>query len=244
MTETVSGIFIDLADPKPEQLKIDDIAWAISRQSRYAGHTMSKIPYTVAQHTVMVSRYVEEALTPGTAMTQVFRDYLVTKLHETFVKNSDSNKFSSAIDELDSSLQDAYRRRNYAFHALMHDFAEAYLVDLPTPVKRLPGVYEAYKAAELRFDALIYETFGLSYSETRYPSQWEFGKIVVGWADAYALLIEAYHFMPSRGLNWGIPVAPPTLDAIYTFRWPVENVQAYHELLARFDELKPPPLQE
>jgi 5'-deoxynucleotidase YfbR-like HD superfamily hydrolase len=125
----------------------------------------------------------------------------------------------------------------FTFHGLMHDFAEAYLVDLPTPVKRLPGIYEAYKAHEAKMDALIYETLGLPYSSEKFLENWEFGKMIVGWADMYALLVEAYHFMPSRGLNWGIPLERPDLSALYNFRWPISNEQAYEELLDRYEEL-------
>jgi hypothetical protein len=235
MTETVSGLIIDLADPKPEDIRVDDIAWSLSRQSRYAGHTMSRIPYTVAQHTVMVSRYIEEALTPDTDLNTVFHEYLASKS----LGESAPHEFYELEKFVNVMCEDHIRM--FAFQGLMHDFAEAYLVDLPTPVKHLPGVYEAYKAAELKMDALIYETLGLGYSANRFPAMWKAAQTIVAWADMYALLVEAYHFMPSRGLNWGVPLPRPSLTQIYKFRWPISNEEAYHELLARYEELKPPP---
>ena len=257
MTETVSGIFIDLADPKPENFKIEDIAWALSRQARYAGHTMCRIPYTVGQHTVQVSKYVEHALMRGTHLNSVFMKFIGGKIEDTIraeltnpgevIEGRKSND-----EELTTWLQHQDMAcslgpdlvQTYAFHGLMHDFAEAYLVDLPTPVKRLPGVYEAYKAVELKMDALIYETFGLAYSETKFPLSWKFGLMVVGWADTYALLMETYHFLPSRGLNWNITLDRPSLQQIYGFRWPIPNEQVYEEVLARFEELRPKQLVE
>lgn len=243
-TETVSGIYLDLANPNPDDIIINDIAWALSRQARYAGHTMSRIPYTVAQHTVQVSRYVEQALTPGHELYEALANAIDKKIHQLIQKdasdsNTELNKWMEFQDQ-HSNIHECHVEA-YAFHGLMHDFAEAYLVDLPTPVKHLPGVYEAYKAAELRMDALIYERFGLAYSEQRHSAMWKFGLMVVGWADMYALLVEAYHFMPSRGLTWGIPLERPSLNQIYQFRWPVDNIQAYEELEERFYELKPEP---
>ena len=244
-TETVSGILIDLADPKIEDVRIHDIAWSLSRQSRYAGHTMCRIPYTVGQHTVMVSRYVEEALTPGSVLNEVFLKYIATCIE----KAIGDEKAMLKLDDFLTQTRDICpeHRRAYAFHGLMHDFAEAYLVDLPTPVKRLPGVYEAYKAQERIWDALIYLRFNLGYGprgiyslgDIQFPVMWDFGLFVVGWADLYALMVEAYHFMPSRGLTWGIPLERPSLQQIYGFRWPVPNEQAYEETIARFEELRP-----
>ena len=258
MTETVGGEFIDLTDPELEKIHLHDIAWAISRQSRYAGHTMSKIPYTVAQHTVMVSRYVEEALTPDTELYGQFRRYLEEQFklalngRKASEKTNEScDKWSRALDkhiQFSSEGMDTHRRM-YTRHGLMHDYAEYILVDLPTPVKRLPGVYEAYKKYELIWDAAMYKKFQLGYGPEglmsgpiKHPEMWEFGLIVVAWADMYALLLEAYHFMPSRAKNWNISIEGPSLSKIYNFRWPVSNEQAYLELVARHEELDNPEL--
>lgn len=261
MTETVSGEFMDLAVPNMAQIHLHDIGWALSRQARYAGHTMSKIPYTVAQHTVMVSRYVEDALTPGTELNDVFKAYIEGKVKAAALAHhqGDDGEFAKWDDfqqHLNWVMSEAVgHRRMYALHGLLHDFAEGYLVDLPTPVKRLPGVYEAYKKYELLWDATIYERFDLGYGpqstgefkqrdgsmgNIKHYINWEFGLMVVGWADMYALLLEAYHFMPSRAKNWNIPLEGPTLSAIYNFRWPVPNEQAYLELLERYEEIKTP----
>ena len=50
---THSGQRVDLDPPKPEQIQIADIAWALSQQVRFVGHVDRA--YTVAQHSVHVA---------------------------------------------------------------------------------------------------------------------------------------------------------------------------------------------
>ena len=51
---TFSGKFLDYLNPDPEQIDIEDIAIALSREARFCGHT--KKFYSVAQHSVFVSK--------------------------------------------------------------------------------------------------------------------------------------------------------------------------------------------
>lgn len=53
--ETVTGRFIDLVDPDPKDICIEDIAWSLSRLARFNGHTINKLPYSVAQHSLVVA---------------------------------------------------------------------------------------------------------------------------------------------------------------------------------------------
>jgi len=46
----VSGRLIDIENPAPDDFDINDIAWALSRITRFSGHTITEIPYTVGQH--------------------------------------------------------------------------------------------------------------------------------------------------------------------------------------------------
>lgn len=58
---TTTGEKIYLLDPKPGQIKIEDIAVALSRIPRFVGHTRSDMPaYSVAQHSVLVSQICPE----------------------------------------------------------------------------------------------------------------------------------------------------------------------------------------
>lgn len=102
---TYRGRFWPL-DPRASEVNIEDIAHSLAMQCRYAGH--GRRFYSVAEHSVLVSRHVPQA------------DRLA---------------------------------------ALLHDAPEAYLVDVPRPVKReLAG----YKAAEERVWLAVAAAFGLS----------------------------------------------------------------------------------
>ena len=60
MVETVSGKVLDLMNPEPSCVDIEDIAWSLSRLARYNGHTIQKIPYTVGQHSICVAKRIME----------------------------------------------------------------------------------------------------------------------------------------------------------------------------------------
>lgn len=53
--ETVTGRFVDLVDPDPKDICIEDIAWSLSRLARFNGHTINKLLYSVAQHSLVVA---------------------------------------------------------------------------------------------------------------------------------------------------------------------------------------------
>lgn len=52
--QTVSGIPFDLLDPKPDMVRVEDIAHALSRIARFNGHTHGE-PYSVAHHSMLVA---------------------------------------------------------------------------------------------------------------------------------------------------------------------------------------------
>lgn len=54
MMQTYTGKLVDLANFREEDVRLPDIAHALSLINRFTGH--SKVPYSVAQHSVMVSR--------------------------------------------------------------------------------------------------------------------------------------------------------------------------------------------
>lgn len=58
--ETVSGRRVWPCDPRPEDFEIEDIAHALSNICRFTGHTRKF--YSVAQHSVIVSRNVPDEL--------------------------------------------------------------------------------------------------------------------------------------------------------------------------------------
>jgi hypothetical protein len=58
--QTASGSAFFLADPRPEEVYVEDIAEALSRQCRYNGHLRREVEhYSVAQHACLVSSWLE-----------------------------------------------------------------------------------------------------------------------------------------------------------------------------------------
>jgi uncharacterized protein len=109
--QTVSGRWVNPFDPDPEQLDAGDIARALANQCRFGGH--SRVFYSVAQHSVIVSELVEQ-------------------------------RGGDAED---------------VFAALMHDASEAYLGDMPHPIKHRSPLGAAFKAAEDHLEAALRERF-------------------------------------------------------------------------------------
>lgn len=58
-----SGLKVDLLDPNPDAINIEDIAHALSQLCRYTGHTQR--PYSVAEHSVRVSYRAEDLARDG-----------------------------------------------------------------------------------------------------------------------------------------------------------------------------------
>jgi hypothetical protein len=109
--QTVSGRWVNPFDPDPDQLDPGDIARSLANQCRFGGH--SRVFYSVAQHSVIVSELVE-------------------------------SRGGDAED---------------AFAALMHDATEAYLGDMPHPVKHRSKLGRAFREAEAELEVAIRERF-------------------------------------------------------------------------------------
>lgn len=56
--ETVSGKLVNVDTPDPATVDLNDAAWAISRISRFAGHTITEVPLNVAQHSIHVAEMI------------------------------------------------------------------------------------------------------------------------------------------------------------------------------------------
>jgi uncharacterized protein len=94
-------------DPRPEEVRIEDIAHALSNQCRFSGHVRRF--YSVAQHSI----HVTELCPP-----------------------------------------------EHRLAALLHDAPEAYVIDLPRPIKQLPELHP-YRVAELKVWEAVVLRFGL-----------------------------------------------------------------------------------
>jgi hypothetical protein len=95
--QTASGNAYWPADPLPSEVRIEDIAHALSLLCRYGGHC-SRF-YSVAEHSVLVSQVVPE---------------------------------------------------RFALVGLLHDATEAYVVDVPRPIKHMLRDYADLEAANWR----------------------------------------------------------------------------------------------
>lgn len=79
---------------------------------------------------------------------------------------------------------------------LHHDDAEAYLGDIPRPMKSLLG--RAYEILTDRMDKAIVGGLNLPL-----PGGWEdFHHALVKDADNWSLFVEARNLLPSQGINW------------------------------------------
>ncbi|HET7408748.1 MAG TPA: HD family hydrolase [Paracoccaceae bacterium] len=54
----LSGRRLDLLDPSPLDIEIEDIAHGLARVARWNGQTLGEHPYTVAEHSLLVERLV------------------------------------------------------------------------------------------------------------------------------------------------------------------------------------------
>lgn len=155
--ETYTGRKFWPLDPRPEEIVIEDIGHALAMKCRYSGHCLRF--YSVAQHSVLVSRLVpaEDAL-----------------------------------------------------WGLLHDAGEAYLSDVPRPVKpHLPG----FQAMEDRVLFAVALRFDLGWPMPR----------SVQVADTSLLLRERQLLMPDTGNDWGISGVPAE---VYFMSWPPETAKA------------------
>lgn len=55
LVETVSGNKVNIIDPNPDTILLDDIAWGLSRINRFCGATVTEVPYNNAQHSLFVA---------------------------------------------------------------------------------------------------------------------------------------------------------------------------------------------
>ncbi len=105
---------------------------------------------------------------------------------------------------------------------LLHDASEAYLVDIPSPLKSTP-VFALYRDAEKALMLAVCERFGLPLDEPR----------EVAIADAVLVATEARDLMPFNPPHWIGLVEAPLPETIK----PWHSSVAKREFLARFQEL-------
>jgi 5'-deoxynucleotidase YfbR-like HD superfamily hydrolase len=110
----------------------------------------------------------------------------------------------------------------HAFEALMHDAAEAYVQDIPDPLKAL---LPDYRRIEDQVDGLIRNKFGLQAEHTP----------VIKYADLTMLATERRDLDIDDGTTWEILENIPPTDLIQIN--PLRPGQAYALFMKRFNEL-------
>jgi 5'-deoxynucleotidase YfbR-like HD superfamily hydrolase len=184
--ETVSGRFVSPLHSTVDDIEINDIAWALSRISRFAGHTITEIPYNVAQHSLFVCNMIEHEYSNNPRL---------------------------------------------ALFGLLHDAAEAYIGDIPSPIKRINGLHEVFKRLENRLLDMIF----VKYVGTNLSPD---ASVIVDFFDKRALYIEAHAFMESRGRDWcNYGKYNITLVDLQQFPNPIRSIEAYKEFIKKFNEL-------
>jgi 5'-deoxynucleotidase YfbR-like HD superfamily hydrolase len=114
--------------------------------------------------------------------------------------------------------------KTLALYGLLHDASEAYMKDMPKPIKDAPGM-EFYRAAHRLLQATIYNAFGLSSSVPQAVKQADMQMLV---SEAHALLPfgpvddwarAATGIEPQSGLAYDLNVGGPmpTPSASYWF---------------------------
>lgn len=201
--ETVSGRFIDLVNPNPADIVIEDIGWSLSRLARFNGHTIQVLPYSVGQHSICVGLEVIEILK---ALNPKVTDQELARM---------------------------------ALLGLLHDASEAYTGDVSGPLKKIPEFRPMIKKLENTIQDAIYYALGIDA-----PSHED--ELIIKQGDLIAQRIEAYNFMPSRGLNW-TNMPEVSIIKLQQFEMPVPSVQVYKEFMEMFNEqtqLKQVPVKE
>ena len=173
--ETFTGNTFAPLDPNFADLKVEDIAHALSHQCRFSGHT--RFHYSVGEHSVRVSELLKRQKCPNAVQ----------------------------------------------LWGLMHDASEAYLVDLPTPLKLDPEIGYAYRKAEARLMRCVCRAFSLPEKE---PA-------AVREADAILLATEVRDLMHGDRPHWKKLSHKPMAERIRP--WQTAVVEA--EFLRRFQEL-------
>ena len=115
----------------------------------------------------------------------------------------------------------------YALAALLHDAAEAYVVDLPRPLKRQPGL-RAYREIERRVQMIVYDAFGVKLGTTV-----ALGAKAIRTADEVMLATEARDLMGGeRADAWALTAEPLVARII-----PWNHKTAERRYLRRFRDL-------
>ena len=137
--QTFDGRAFDLADPQPTGIDPVALATCLGRLVRFAGHTRQA--YTVAQHSVLVSRFVRR---PELRLPALLHD-----AHEAYSGFGDVSRPAKQLDAAVAAWLDAHERRidaaiaaRFGFDPILFrhpEVKEADLIALATEARDLLG---------------------------------------------------------------------------------------------------------
>lgn len=191
--QTKSGVAFDPFEPDPMSILIEDIAHALSNLCRFTGHTREF--YSVAEHSVRASYAAE---------TMIRLSSYLGKEPQVLPPPDAPAWFMGRV-------------------LLLHDASEAYVVDVPAPIKPHLGGYAELEAGVMRAVAqkfCINETF--------------FAHPFVKHIDLTMLATEKRDLLGPPPKPWSVELPAPLEETII----PWSPKRAREEFLARFDQLR------
>lgn len=212
--ETATGQYLDVLNIDPEVLNLSEIAFVLSGEPRFGGHTISHKPYSVASHSSYVARLIYKTLSAAVCNAQS-EDM---KSLVSFMYNDDSISPVEAADRVFNLLdiianctdvQDPHLDSTISLvslFGLLHDAQEAFLRDIPNPIKQVPGFGAEYKKLEDALQTAIYAKFIPEYTKlSAHDGPMKIINKIIAWADIYALQVEANVLVVSKGKGWNMP---------------------------------------
>ncbi len=103
----LSGRRLDLLDPSPLDIEIEDIAHGLARVARWNGQTIGNLPFTVAQHSVLVEMFCGQLQPDWPASWR-----LAALLHDApeFVIGDMISPFKAALGESYKSIENGLQQ--------------------------------------------------------------------------------------------------------------------------------------
>jgi hypothetical protein len=154
--QTFTGKAFHVLDPRPEDIDLVDVAHALSICARYAGH--SQAPYSVAQHSLHVADALVMANIPAVSGAPVDGLPILMRWGDTWATCG----WSFMALQIGLTPEQGLVAVDLFLRGCLHDGAEAYVCDLPRPLKMcLPD----YKTIENRVEDALFKHFDLLPSD-------------------------------------------------------------------------------
>ncbi|HEV3118148.1 MAG TPA: hypothetical protein VGY58_13945 [Gemmataceae bacterium] len=175
--ETCSGGRFDVANPRAEDVQIEDIAMSLAQTCRFRGHALRWI--SVGWHSIVV--------------------------HDVVAMLRDDDEARLA--------------------ALLHDAAEAYVGDMPRPLKL---AFPEFVRAEAKVQHVIHKKFGLEPPDDLL--------LLIRKVDNQTLLEEARVYMATAGRGWELLDEGLNIPAsAFVPPCPQDLQEVVRQFMARFD---------